>query len=235
VRADSGISTIDELAGKKVNFGERGSATQFAARDIFGRLDLKAEEVNLSQADALEKLKAGDIVAAALFAGKPAPTIARMKAGESLRPLPIPFAKRLQDDYLPAVLSSEDYPAMLAPGDGVPTVAAGAVLIAYNWPKGSEPYRRLENFVGRLFSRLNDLQRSPRHPKWRETNVAAVLPGWSRFQAAEEWLQKNREVAASRSQFEEFLTSRAAAAAAIDTPEDRERFFSDFIKWRERR
>ena len=41
VRADSGITTIEQLAGKTVNFGETGSGTQLTARDVFSRLNIK--------------------------------------------------------------------------------------------------------------------------------------------------------------------------------------------------
>src|SRR5882757_3260503 len=154
VRAESGITSIEQLAGKKVNVGDVGSGTQLSTRDVFSRLGIKADEVNMGQADALGKLRSGEIAATVLIAGKPAAAIAKLKAAEGLRLLPVPFGKQLQDDYLPAVLTDADYPGMVAPGDGVQTVAVGAVLIAYNWPRGSEPYRRLENFVGRFFPKL---------------------------------------------------------------------------------
>jgi TRAP-type uncharacterized transport system substrate-binding protein len=38
VRADSGISMIDQLAGRKVNFSDVGSGTQLSSRDFFSTL-----------------------------------------------------------------------------------------------------------------------------------------------------------------------------------------------------
>jgi len=230
VRADSGITSIEQLAGKKVNFGGAGSGTQWSTRDIFSRLNVKAEEVNLRQADAIEKLKASEIAGSALIAAKPATAMARLKADEGLRFLPMSFAKQLHDDYLPGVLTSADYPGVVPAGEEVETVAVGAVLIAYNWQKGSEPYRRLEDFVGRFFSKFSEFKQPPRHPKWQETNFAAALPGWARFQPAEDWLARNREVLTARSQFNEFLSSRNGGAA-IATQEERERLFLEFVKW----
>src|SRR6266545_217052 len=230
VRADSGITSIEQLAGKTVNFGGAGSGTQWSTRDIFSRLNVKAEEVNLRQADAIEKLKASEIAGSALIAAKPATAMARLKADEGLRFLPMSFAKQLHDDYLPGVLTSADYPGVVPAGEEVETVAVGAVLIAYNWQKGSEPYRRLEDFVGRFFSKFSEFKQPPRHPKWQETNFAAALPGWARFQPAEDWLARNREVLTARSQFNEFLSSRNGGAA-IATQEERERLFLEFVKW----
>ena len=57
VHASSGIRSLDQLAGKTVNLGRTGSGTQLSARDVFARLNIKIEEVNLEQAEALEKLK----------------------------------------------------------------------------------------------------------------------------------------------------------------------------------
>ena len=237
VRADAGITSIQQLADKKVNFGSADSGTQLSARDIFKRLNIKVEEVNLGQADAIEKLKSGQIAATVLIAGKPAAPMNNLTGNEGLRLLPVPFAKQLQDDYLPAVLGNEDYPRIIPAGGEIETVAAGAALVAYNWPRGSEPYRRLEDFVGRFFSKLAEFKKPPRHPKWREANFAAVLPGWTRFPPAEQWLARNREVLTSRNQFNEFLSSRTGGTA-VATQEERERLFSEFVKWsqaRERR
>jgi TRAP transporter TAXI family solute receptor len=238
VRADSGLTSIEQLAGKKVNFGYVDSGTQLTARDIFSRLNVKVEEVNLGQAEGFDKLKSSEIAANVVIAGKPVAAMASLTADAGLRFLPVPFAKELQEDFLPGVLTSQDYPGLVGAGEELETVAVGAVLIAYNWPKGSEQYRRLEEFVGRFFSKSAQFQQPPRHPKWREANLAAVVPGLTRFQPAEEWLSRNRQALTARTQFNEFLNSRTGGATAIDKPEERERLFNEFVKWnqgRERR
>src|SRR3954447_5867506 len=130
VRADSGITSIEQLAGKRVNFSDVGSGTQLSTRDIFERLGIAAQEVNMGQADAFEKLKSGEIAATILIAGKPAASMGKLKAADGFRILPIAFAKPLHNDYLPATLTNEDYPGLIAPGEKVETVAVGAVLIA---------------------------------------------------------------------------------------------------------
>jgi TRAP transporter TAXI family solute receptor len=237
VRADSGLKSIEQLSGKAVSFGGTGTGTQLSARDVFGRLRIKVDEVNLAQADAVEKLKSGQIAAMVLFSAKPTAQMARLAAEQGLRFLPVPFAKQLQDDYLPGVLTHNDYPGMVPVGEDLETIAVSAVLFAYNWPKGSEPYRRLEDFVGRFFSKHSALTQPPRHPKWRETNLAASLPGWTRFQPAEDWLERNRKVLSARNQFNEFLKSRNSVGA-LANEEERERLFLDFVQWsreRERR
>jgi len=241
VRADSGITGIEQLNGKKVNFSDIGSGTQLSSRDIFARLGIKPTELNMGQNDAFEKLKSGEIAATVLIAGKPAASMAKLKAAEGFRLVPVPYPKALQGEYLPAVLSHDDYPGMVETGRGVDTVAVSAVLIAYNWPKETDRYRRIAKFITTFFPKLSELQKPPRHPKWRETNLAAVLPGWPRHAAAEEWLRQNRKPEAQsasavmRQQFDQFLAVRKTGDTG--NAEERERLFQEFLKWqaRERR
>jgi TRAP transporter TAXI family solute receptor len=240
VRADSGITSIEQLAGKKVNFSDLGSGTQLSTRDIFERLGIKAEELNMGQSDALEKLKSGEIAATVLIAGKPAGAITKIKAADGFRILPIAYPKVLHDDYLPAMLTNEDYPGLIAPGQKVETVAVGAVLIAFNWPKGTDRYRRIQKFVDTFFPRMSEFQKPPRHPKWREANVAAVLPGWKRFEGAEEWLRAHAIVSdADRGRFDNFLAVRQQQAQPASlSGDERDQLFQEFMKWskaRERR
>jgi TRAP transporter TAXI family solute receptor len=235
VRADGGITSFDQLAGKTVNFSDVGSGSQLSARDVFGKLGIKVQEINVGQNDAFEKLKSGEIAATILIAGKPAASMARLQATEGFRVLPVPYAKALQADYLPATLASEDYPKLIDRDRPVETIAVGAVLIAYNWEKGTDRYRRIQKFVEHFFPRLAELQKPPRHPKWRETNLAATLPGWSRFEGAEEWLRKRPQPALSdREQFDRFLQARSQAKPD-SAPEDREELFKAFMKWNKSR
>jgi len=234
VRESSGINSLGDLAGKKVNFSDIGSGTQLSTRDIFERLGIKPVEVNMGQADAFEALKKGEIAATILIAGKPAGSMARLKAQDGFRILPVAFDKPLQADYLPATLTTEDYPGLIALGQKVETIAVSAVLIAFNWPKGTDRYRRIQKFVDTFFPRLSEFQKAPRHPKWKEANLAAVMPGWKRFEGADEWLRKRDTMAqGEREQFNQFLAGRQEKAASLPSAE-RDRLFQEFLAWRAR-
>ena len=231
VRADAGVASIQHLAGRTVNLGEAGSGTQSIARDVFTRLGIAVREVNMTERAAIEGLRSGDIDATIVIGGKPVPAVALMSAG--FRLLPVPFVKQLREDFLPAILSNEDYPGLIEPGRRVETLAVGSVLIAYNWPRDSDRYQKIEKFVEAFFPRLGRLQTPPHHPKWREVNVAATLPGWTRFGAAEDWLREHRETSgAAREEFERFVSARQAREA---TPDERERLFDEFQQWQQAR
>jgi len=235
VRADSGITSIAQLDGKKVNFSDVGSGSQLSSRDIFRRLGIRPLEVNMGQGDAVAKLKSGQLAATILIAGKPAGLMGKLRASNGLRFLPVQFSKPLQADYLPAVLSHADYPGMVAEGHDVNTIAVSAVLICYNWPRNSDRYRRIANFVDRFFPKLSELQKPPHHPKWRETNLAAVLPGWNRFPAAAEWLKQHQPtrpaVAGIRERFDKFLMGRSGEP---NGEAERDRLFQEFLDWQAR-
>jgi len=248
VRADSGIASIEQLDGKRVNFSDIGSGTQLSTRDIFERLGIKPIEVNMGQADGAEALKRGEIAATILIAGKPTAATSKLKSADGFRLLPVPYPKQLQNDYLPAALTHNDYPNLVKEGETIDTIAVGAVLIAFNWPRETDRYRRIAKFVEAFFPRLAEFQKPPRHSKWRETNLSAVLPGWNRFAAAEEWLTKSRAqsqapspapapVTIERTQFNEFVATRGgdATLAIAGSPDERERFYRDFLIWKQAR
>jgi hypothetical protein len=95
-------------------------------------------------------------------------------------------------------------------------------------------------FVENFFPKIGEFQKKPRHPKWIEANLAATLPGWKRFDAAEEWLTKNhvQPISNERGQFEAYLAARAtptATAANAFAPEERNRLFEEFLEWKQTR
>jgi TRAP transporter TAXI family solute receptor len=241
VRSDSGIESIEQLEGKKVNFSDIGSGTQLSSQEIFSRLKIRPIEVNMGQADAFEAMKRGEIAATVLIAGKPTGSTRTLRSADGFKVLPVAYSKALQDDFLPAVLTHEDYPNLIAKGEKVDTIAVSCVLIAYNWPKDTDRYQRISRFIDEFFPRISEFQKKPRHPKWKEANLAAVLPGWKRHDAAEEWLARNHVPAQSneREQFDAYLTAQRGAApgggVSAFAPEDRERLFEDFLRWKQAR
>jgi uncharacterized protein len=189
--AGKGINSIRDLVGKQVNFAENGSGTQFSARQIFKLLKLDVREVNMGQTDGLLKVKQGEIAATIFVAGRPAAAVKALAKDPDYKLLPIPFAAELENDYLPAKFSSEDYPNLVEGAQGIETIAVGAVLAVFNWSENNDRQRRVTAFVDKFFSRFADFQKAPRHPKWKEVNLAARLPGWNRLPAATSWLERN--------------------------------------------
>jgi uncharacterized protein len=219
------------LQGQKVNLDELGSGTNYSMREVFKRLSIKIEEVNVTQSMALEKLKAGEIAATVLVAGKPTQLMSRLKASDGLTFLPIPYTAALGNDFLPAVLGHDDYPELIPERTVVDTVADGAVLISYNWPKDTDRYRRVDRFVNAFFSHINFFFQPPHHVKWREVNLSSTLDGWPRLESAQMWLNNNINSARLTPSMR---TKSNSQTGAVRNPEA-QRLFEDFLRWQRAR
>jgi branched-chain amino acid transport system substrate-binding protein len=168
-------------------------------------------------------LRNGEIDAIVAVEGKPVQWLSQVN-DPNLHLVPVEYDKSLRDEYLPAQLLPEDYPGLVSGGAPVGTIAAEAVLAAYNWQPGSDRYRRLALLVDSLFSRMADLQRPPFHPKWQELAPLAPVAGWTRFRAAQEWIDRNAPVASS--------DATAALGAHASTPQDDPALYREFLEWK---
>jgi uncharacterized protein len=231
VLAGSGIASLQDLNGKKVNFSDVGSGTQFSTRRIFELLGIKAVEVNMGQADGYQKVKSGEIAATILIAGKPTGAFAKFKLEPGMTLLPVPYTEALEQDYFPAKLTSDDYPGLVPKGEGVETVAVASVLAAYNWPRNTDRYRRVATFVDAFFTKFPEFQKGARHAKWKEANLNSTLKGWKRFPAAEEWLKKQNAEGSAGTTLDVRLAREQAAKAAPNDPDEQERLYQQFLDW----
>src|SRR5262245_8559706 len=231
VLAGPGIEKVQDLSGKTVNFSDVGSGTQFSTRLIFELLGIKAKEINVGQGDGYQMVKSGEIAATVLIAGKPTGAYAKFKLEPGMKLLPVPYTEALEQDYFPTKLTSEDYPNLIPKGTAIDTVAVGAVLAAYNWPRDSERYRRVAAFVNAFFTKFAEFQKPARHPKWKEVNLNSTVKGWKRFPAAEEWLLRNERSAGATGAIDPALARAQAAKAAPYDPAQQQRLFHPFMDW----
>jgi len=182
------IDSLKDLAGRKVNFGPKGSVTAMTTKILFDVEDIPVEPLNLSYSEALAALKAGTIAAAVFIVGKPATYFREIGSEHRLHFLPVELSKGLEETYVDSVLTSADYPNLVPEGERVPTIAVGAVMAVYNWKPGTSRYDRVVRFVRRMLDSLPVLQTDAHHPKWRAVDPRATVPGWQRFEAVEQWL-----------------------------------------------
>jgi TRAP-type uncharacterized transport system substrate-binding protein len=231
--ARSDIARIEDLAGKKVGFHVKGSGPSVTGPMIFERLGVKVEPVFINHTFAIEKMRSGEIAAIFQLGAKPQDLLVKLKPDPGLHFVPINWGPKFSDYYLPTTLTHDDYPNIIPPGNTIDTLAVPVVLAVYNWPKSSDRYRRIERFVQYYFERFDKLKEPSFHPKWKEINLAARVPGWNRYPAAVEALAGAKDGGTSRqanSNEPAAAPARADASALEKSP-----LFEEFLEWRQKR
>lgn len=232
--ASRDITDIHQLDGRKVNIDVGGSGTSITARILFEKLGIKPNFTTLDQAAAFAQLAAGEIQATVYVAGRPVRIISDFRDDGRFHLLSIPFEGGLEDSYFPAQLTAADYPRLVGKDEPVETIAVGNILACFNWPKHSERHQRLKRFVDALFQNSGKFLMPGRHPKWKEINLQASVPGWERFAPAEEWARQGEQVARADGEAAEFTTfmNRRFGLAQSLSQEERVRLFQQYTAWR---
>jgi TRAP-type uncharacterized transport system substrate-binding protein len=207
VLANSDVKSIDDLKGKKVNFGPPKSDNALTATNLFHSLNIDVEPIQLDHTTALDKLRQGEIAALVYVGTKPAELFnfgnderlhflsirASPARGDPVLAAIVPTEKASDDTganytaggYTLTTLKSEDYPQLIEPDKPVQTLAVGAVLMVYNWPHKSDRYGKVSRFVEKLLDRAN-VAVAP-------VDIRAPLQGWARFAPAEKWISAHNQ------------------------------------------
>lgn len=232
------INSLEDLRGKKVNIGVEGNAAHTTVPIVMKALGIEIETLKVDHAIGIEMMKKGEISAAMRVGGKPMDTFTKVPEEAGFRFLPITasqYAKHFADKYVLGQLTSADYPKLIAEGESLTTIAVPDILAVYNWPKNTDRYSRVEKFIVSFFKNFKKLQEGPFHAKWKDVNLAASIPGWTRSEIAERML---REAAASeagplRNEFNAFLNTRGTTGSVpANAAGEREALFREFLAWR---
>src|SRR5689334_18353049 len=252
VLARNDIKSYDDLRGKKVNFNLKDSQTEVTADTVFNTLNIPVQRSYYDNDEAVKRLMSGELSAMIILTGAPQVTLSKVKKEDGVHFLPLDQEslqnhdlRELFANYLPAEITHQNYPSLVPEGTTVPTIANRALLVAYTWPENSPRYKRVAKFVDAFFSKIDEFNSRSRHPKWREVNLAAEMPGWTRFKPAAEWLvaHRNQPVASTsdgtagqsaelKSAFERFMQSYASSSGQkTPTGPEREQLFARFVKY----
>jgi TRAP-type uncharacterized transport system substrate-binding protein len=253
VLARNDIKSYDDLRGKKVNFNLRNSQTEVTADTVFNTLNIQTQRSYYDNDEAMKRLISGELSAMIILTGAPQVTMSKIKKEDGVHFLPLDQdslpnhdLKELFASYLPADLTHDLYPNLIPEGTTVPTIANRALLVAYAWPENSPRHKRIAKFVDAFFSKIDQFNNSSRHPKWREVNLSAEMPGWTRYKPAADWLASHRNQAVSvnsggtpdqtspelRLAFEKFMQKYAFASGQKTlTIAEREALFAKFMKF----
>jgi uncharacterized protein len=237
------IKTFADLRDRRVNFDVRDSQTEVTADLVFNTLKVDTVRSYYDNDIAIKKVIEGDIAAMIVLTGAPEAIFAKLKKEDGVhflsldgQTLPSPNIEPILRDYVPAELTHEQYPDLIPEGQSVSTFATRTLLVAYAWPEGSERFKKLAKFVNEFFGRIEQFHDDARHPKWKEINIAANMPGWTRFKPAAVWLAEHQLRIPTaeggvdlKTAFHQFVEQHAAARGSKPIPlSDQESLYTRF-------
>jgi hypothetical protein len=214
------ITSLADLKGKKVNFNTPGTSAAYSGPLLFSKLNIAVDATFIPHQVALEQMRTGQngMEAVVFVTSKPIEAFLHKHWEPGFKFLPVAISDF--GFYLPSSLTSLDYPDLIPPGQDVQTIAVPTILAAYNWPIGSDRYKRVARLTDYLFDRLGELHEPGFHPAWRDVNANAKVPGLNRFPEAQAWLDRAKGTAAP-----------AQSAAGGDATDD-QRLYQQFLEWR---
>ena len=107
------IQSLQDLAGKKVNFNTQGTAAAYSGPLIFSRLGINVEKTFIPHQVALEQMRKGEMAAVVFITSKPVDAFVRGRWEAGFKFLPVNYDSKFEDYYLPAVLEAGEYPNLI--------------------------------------------------------------------------------------------------------------------------
>jgi uncharacterized protein len=235
VIARKDITRLEDLNGQRVNVDVMGSGSAMTAEILLDALGIKAKLEHEKQVTGVQELRHGDIAAIIHVGGAPIPLLADVSGESGIHFLPVSLTPGLAQTYLPDQFTHAMYPLLVPDDAPVQTIAVGDVMAVFAWPKHTERYNKVARFVDAFFSKFDQFQQPPRHPKWREVNLTAEVPGWTRFEPAQDWLIRQTTAGtagnATQQRFNSFLAQSNPNAVGNLTDAAKEALFRQFLAW----
>ncbi|TGO02814.1 hypothetical protein PN36_18640 [Candidatus Thiomargarita nelsonii] len=170
VNRDSGISSVADLAGKKVNVGEKGSGTYLTAYkllNVYNQMVSAPEYVYEAPSTAVAKVVAGTLDATFYVAGAPISILANLPADANVTLIPATFTM-FNHDYTIADIPATTYPWLHC--DITNNIAVSSLLTI-----GPSIDRTLLGaFLDKLYAN-KDSYADKYHAKWAGLDKAATV------------------------------------------------------------
>jgi TRAP transporter TAXI family solute receptor len=226
---------LADLNGRRVGFGPQGSGPAVTAQAVFEANGISPEPLYLEREEAIERLKRGELDALVYVGGKPSHAFDSISHKDKVHFLDVEYLPPLQVNYLPAIITPEDYPNLVAPNESVATVGVSYVMAIHDQPPQSERFRVMSRFAEKFLSGFDRLKGPGFSPKWNDVNLRAPVKGWQRFEPAAQWLAAaaqpvpqaapERPAAQMKTMLLKFVESQKGASS------DQEELFNRFVLW----
>jgi uncharacterized protein len=177
----NGINAMADLRGRRLVVLSEAGGGRVTARALFGlsRIDVAVEAIG--PGEVLDDASLARFDGALLLSDD----VARLRLGARMRQeyhlLPIPMTPELQKSYRSAVIDAQEAVGFSTAAK-VETVAVSALLGVFNWAPSQGRYPDVANFIAAMYLNFKGL-RQPSNSIWRQADIAATIPGWTRFPA----------------------------------------------------
>jgi uncharacterized protein len=167
VRSDSGITKIEDLAGRKVAIGANGSGNWVTGQVMKAKTNINWLPVELSPKDGMEALSRGEIAAVIGVGGKPMGLFRDLSNASGKIKLINVKHPGLDATYIQTTIPEGIYSWQTVP---VSTYAVKSILATFQYREGGTRSQQIEIMVKAIMDNLDNLQSGQGHPKWREVD-----------------------------------------------------------------
>jgi hypothetical protein len=172
--ADSGIDSLDDLAGKRVSVGAPGSGTEVNAKTILEANGMSFDDITVQRLnfnETADALSNGDIDAGFWSVGAPTSSILNLATTKNIRIIPL-----TKEEIAKAVAAEPVFAGVSLPGgiyngvsDAVPTVGVPNVLVVSSEMNADTVYE----ITKAMFDNIAELRAV--HPAANQTTVEFTL------------------------------------------------------------
>ena len=202
---------------------------------VLKTLGIEIEEVNLSIPDGIQKMRTGEVHATACVCSVPIPAYAAVSSDLGFKLLEVPYTAALEESFLPASLSTETYPNLIARGSRVRPLGTH-LLVSYKLGARHRPAKKDREVRGRVLLEFRQAEAAAASPDLARRQHRCHCPA-GRASLAQRWLDRQAAEAAAKAPPSGIDPALARAQAADAAPHDRaeqERLFKEFLEWTRR-
>jgi TRAP transporter TAXI family solute receptor len=220
--ARKSIQSFEDLAGKRVVVGTKGSGNYLTSNNLLYMLKIKPSQriMDLSPAEAVRAVLTSKADAMFFVGGKPVTLFqnisklladnnpAYAKLVDNIHFVPLDNEK-MHQEYVASTIEPEDYNWVKKK---IPTIAVKAVLVCYDFSKkNSLFYQERSGYyqercqqiaeIGQAIRQSFDKLKQSGHPKWKEVNLDENSGIWEKDSCSQ--MQSQRDSGETKDEFEQ--------------------------------
>ena len=178
------FKAIEDLRTRKLAILSEGGGSHITAMTLFGLQKIDVVLEALGAQAVVDDAGLSRFDGALLLSGE----LARLRPTSQMRQefhlLPILLTPALEKTYRPAVIEVQEILGLSAAAK-VETVVVSTLLAVFDWSPSSGRYSNVRTFISAFFSALQDLRQQSSGSIWRQVDINAQIPGWTKYAAAE--------------------------------------------------